>query len=181
MTDYEFWSLVIQIVGFATVAFSLVFLALQTRQVVKQTQIIVYDSVASGMSALDGIFVASPEMIPYFYEGQPIARNDPNYYKAMAIAIALTDFLESCVVQRVHPRDTPWWDSYIDDQFALSPILCEYLEAKRHWYDPRVYAAFMAWKRRAGTTSPSSAAVGHAASTSAQASNAQLPSPPTRP
>lgn len=155
ITSYELWSLLIQAVGFMCVALSIVLLAGQTRQMVKQTRLSAYDSLASGEFAINNLFIQSPEMYPYFYEGMPITRDHPEYFKAVAVAIALADFLETtgAVVQKSNLLHYPWWNSYMEDQFASSPILCQFLEAKRHWYDPRVYQAMLRAKARTSVTS----------------------------
>jgi hypothetical protein len=142
---------VLQFIGTVLVVVSLVFIAYQTQQTAQQAELTAqqakltaqqaelqaYAAGSAQMSAIDNIFVEHPEVYPYFYEGKPIAQNDPEYNKVLTVAMAVTNFLETNL-----PRDgaapMPWWEKYISDQFAISPIMCEYLERRNAWFDPRL-------------------------------------------
>jgi hypothetical protein len=137
LTLYERWTLIIQVFGIILVVASLGFVAYQTRQTAELARRQAYEGGSGQMSAIDNIFVEHPELYPYFYDGKMIAKNDPEYFKVLTVAMAITNFLEGTL-----PRDgaepMPWWEKYMNDQFAISPIMCEYLEQRQNWFDPRL-------------------------------------------
>jgi hypothetical protein len=152
MTRYERWSLVIQVVGFGVAFLGLWFIFVGTSSASKQASLNAYEIAAGQMSAIDNIFVQYPELYPYFYEGRPLARDDPSYGRGRAVAMAVSNFLEA-TLPREGSSTLPWWDKYMEDQFALSPILCEYLESRHDWFDPRLIKA-MRQTRGRGRLSP---------------------------
>jgi hypothetical protein len=79
-----------------------------------------------------------PETYDYFYNGKepPLeANNVLNYATEM-----LVNYMEHVVAQREaipkHARDN--WDRFVEDTYARSPIVREYLTKFREWYDPRL-------------------------------------------
>ena len=151
LTRFERWTLIIQVIGTLLVVVSLGFIAYQTQQTAQLARRQAYEGGSGQMSAIDNIFVEHPEVYPYFYEGKAIATNDPEYNKVLTVAMAVTNFLEATL-----PRDgvdpMPWWETYMSDQFALSPIMCEYLERRNAWFDPRLVTIMR--KARDRTISP---------------------------
>ncbi len=111
--------------------------AQQLAQATEQARLQAYLTGASQMAAIDSIFVEHPEMYPYFYEGREIAHTDSNYKKALPIAMAMANYLETSL-PREGTKLPEWWERYMRDQFVLSPILCEYLERRQAWFDPRL-------------------------------------------
>ncbi len=136
-TKFEKWTLFIQSIGILLVLLSLVFIAYQTRQTAQLARRQAYEGGSGQMSAIDNIFVEHPELYPYFYEGKVIAQNDPEYVKVLTVAMAVTNFLEA-TLPREGASPMPWWEKYMSDQFASSPIMCEYLERRNDWFDPRL-------------------------------------------
>ena len=150
-TPFERWTLIIQVIGTVLVVVSLVVIAYQTQQTAQQAKLQAYEGGSGQMSAIDNIFVEHPEVYPYFYEGKAIAQNDPEYNKVLTVAMAVTNFLEANL-PREGADPMPWWEKYISDQFAISPILCEYLERRNAWFDPRLVTIMR--KARDRTNSP---------------------------
>jgi hypothetical protein len=150
-TTVEKWTLIIQVIGHLLVVISLGFIAFQTYQTAQQARRQAYAGGSSQMSAIDNIFVEHPEMYPYFYEGKVITQDDPEYFKVLAVAMAVTNYLETNL-----PRDgagpMPGWEKYTSDQFAISPIMCEYLERRHEWFDDRLVTIMR--KAKAQTNSP---------------------------
>ena len=87
--------------------------------------------------SINNLFITYPEFRPYFYSGKDIQESDPNYGRAISIAEAILDVFDIILIQKDHlPKvwDTPWWDNYVADSFANSPILCRHLELLDTWY-----------------------------------------------
>jgi hypothetical protein len=155
-TRYEQWTLTIQVVGIILVVASLGFVLYQTRQTAEIARRQAYEGGSGQMSAIDNIFVEHPELYPYFYDGKVITKNDPEYFKVLTVAMAITNFLEGTL-----PRDgaqpMPWWVKYMNDQFAISPIMCDYLEERQNWFDPRLVKIMKDAKNRSSSSLSSEA------------------------
>lgn len=150
-TTFERWTLIIQAIGTLLVVVSLIFIAYQTQQTAQLAKRQAYEGGSGQMAAIDNIFVEHPELYPYFYEGKVIAQNDPEYVKVLTVAMAVTNFLEA-TLPREGADPMPWWGKYMSDQFASSPIMCEYLERRNDWFDPRLVKIMREAKGR--TNSP---------------------------
>lgn len=106
LSKFEKLTLIIEVIGIGLVVVSLIFIARQNKQIAFQNEQIAYQNEqaaqlaerqayergSSQMSAIDNIFVEHPEMYPYFYEGKAIAQNDPEYFKVLTVAMAVTNF-----------------------------------------------------------------------------------------
>lgn len=144
MTLFELLTLITSTAGFITVIVSLAFLLRQTREMVKQTQFVAeslrsnaYGVIAEQVFEVDRIFVENPGLRPYFYSGQDISEDDPNYNKVVAVAEYLLDYFESALLQldlfpQVWPRSV--WEAYTVDSFMNSPILRRYWRSRQGWY-----------------------------------------------
>jgi hypothetical protein len=133
LSRFEIWSIIFQLAGVV----SLVFLGYQTKLAAVQIESNTEQSRSANMAAIDAIFIQNAAFYSYFYEGKVISRNDPNYPKVLTVAMAMTNYLEGSLSEYDNPS-MPGWKQYIDDQFALSPMLCEYLDARRAWFDPKL-------------------------------------------
>lgn len=112
----------------------------------------VYASSITHTLMVDQTFVNSPELRPYFYDGQDITVADPNYLRAVAVAELLLDHFQSVLA---YMEDFPkeWWPregwaEYIKDSFANSPLLCTYLESVKHWYSDELTAVWEEGQKR---------------------------------
>lgn len=138
LSHYELWSIVFHVLGVVSLAFifwQTKFVGEQTKLAARQIEANTAQSRSANMAAIDEIFVENAAFYPYFYEGTPIDRQDPAYARVLTIAMAMTNYLEGSLDQYDH---VPGWKQYIDDQFALSPILCDYLDFRRAWFDPKL-------------------------------------------
>ena len=52
--------------------------------------------------------------------------------------MAVTNFLEG-TLPRNGAESMSWWNKYMVDQYARSPILRDYLKAHQDWFDPRLF------------------------------------------
>ena len=93
---------------------------------------------------LNKIFINNPELWPYFELGEDISPNDKNYFKVVALATFHLDLIdsiwtESNYIERLQ-RDSSdeWksWDSWINELFEKSPIMCKRLKKVSSWYVP---------------------------------------------
>lgn len=147
MTTYERRSLFIDGLSAVLVVITLGFIAYQTQQATQLAKRQAYEGSSGQMSAIDNIFVEHPELYPYFYDGKAIAKSDPEYLKVLTVAMAVTNFLEATLPREGAPRIL-WWEEYMSDQFALSPIMCEYLEQRHRWFDDRLVTIMRAARDR---------------------------------
>jgi hypothetical protein len=82
------------------------------------------------MFAVDQVFIAEPELRPYFYSGKEIGQEDPRYDKVIAVADLMLDFFDFIVL---HPKDITGtfdpesWIPYIKATLASSPVLRRHL------------------------------------------------------
>jgi len=141
---YEMLSLVISIAGFVAVIVTLVILTRQTREMSTQTKYVAeslkssaYGNVTAQVLKVDELFIEHPELRPYFYSSTHINENDSAYNKAISTAELILDVFDSVLLQtnqfpQVWPHN--WWEEYVMDSFANSPILCEYLNVRKDWY-----------------------------------------------
>jgi len=144
MTTYETLSIIGQAlslccssIGFLTVIISIGILIAQTRELSAQTKYVgkslkagIFIGAEDRLTALDEIFVTYPEIRPYFYESKAIEPDDPNYQRVCAAAEFLLDYFDAILIQvKQFPETWPqgWWESFIEDTFAESPVLCNHL------------------------------------------------------
>jgi hypothetical protein len=148
MTQYECYSLIISVAGFAAVIVSLVFLIRQTREMTKQSRSIAvslkdnaFESMKSLVIKIDEIFLEYPELRPYFYGGKVFKETDEVlFHKVSTVAETILDIFLS-IIQRRKNFSNIWYiwpqeelDNYFRFVFANSPFLCNYLEGKHDWY-----------------------------------------------
>ncbi|MHB8829366.1 MAG: hypothetical protein ACYC6Q_07550 [Syntrophales bacterium] len=112
------------------------------------------------------IFVDHPDLRPYFYDGKPITKDDPNFNAVMAVSEMYLDFLDSFQDNYVftlpgmatNGEFRLLWDRYFKDMFASSPALCAYAKEKQHWYstDFATYAPTEPRSMQQGTSNKAS-------------------------
>ncbi|MEU4568282.1 hypothetical protein [Micromonospora sp. NPDC023956] len=85
---------------------------------------------------LDKTFVEYPEMRPYFYEGKPVAVDDPNRQRVKAMAEMVLDAFEWIWLRRrsLNAEGEWGWRAYIIDTFSSSPALQQHYARSDSWY-----------------------------------------------
>lgn len=91
---------------------------------------------------LSGMFIDHPELRPYFYDGVPISKNDPNYNKVMSYAELYLNFIDDLGDDYVYAlkgmeengKYRRYWDRTFKDTFAMSPALQAYAKEEQAWY-----------------------------------------------
>jgi predicted PurR-regulated permease PerM len=152
VTIHEFISLCISFLYFVIVVITLIVLIYQNKIISTQTNYAlqsvegsIYSNITTQSLAEDQIFVNSPELRPYFYEGKLLEQGDPLKHKVHATSEYLLDFFDSLESQlKKYPNlwihEKREWEANIIDQFAWSPELCRYLDATKDWYSTELYA-----------------------------------------
>ena len=144
MTLYEKISLLVSVLGFLAVFVTFIVLTRQTKEMAKQSQYVaealrvsIYQGSDDRSIAVDQIFVSHPELRPYFYLGQDIDENNPDYPRVIAVADLILDFFDSVLLQPQYFPATfvcKSWEPVIIDIFANSPILCRHLQSIKDWH-----------------------------------------------
>lgn len=134
MSLYEKLSLIVAVLGFATVVASILFLR-------KSVQCDTYASVTSNLTITKQIFIEHPKFRKYFYLRAEIAEDNDNedYQTVLSIAEHLLDFFDGILLLKSPLWPPPLWSNYIRDSFDHSPILCKYLEGNQHWYTKTLF------------------------------------------
>jgi len=107
-----------------------------------------YSTILVQTLEMDKVFLANPELRPYFYEGQNVSdvkKDTKAYQKIMTIAEYQLDYFELVGAQLDYiPEDKDTkeeqevWGQYFADSFAKSPVLCKRLKADPGWYMDRL-------------------------------------------
>jgi hypothetical protein len=136
-TTYEsttLWLAILQVLisglGFVVVAWTLRVLV---RQIDGQSSA----GVATRQLEFDKVILAHPCLYKYFYHGQDIASDDPEYTRVMAAAQLLANYFDGYFQQEGMYRQM-WpdskWKSYIHDHVTKSPALRRYVVANSTWF-----------------------------------------------
>ena len=86
--------------------------------------------------------VEHPEVMPYFFDGMPIKRDDKKFNLVMAIADLHLDFIDGfdnkyiTALDGMGPKGEYWilWENYFVDSFSNSPALCMRYDQLKRWY-----------------------------------------------
>lgn len=144
MTPYETLSLIFSIAGSIGVVVSLWLLYRQTsifrRQLVESQS----RSITDYSLEISRLFLAHPDLRPYFFGGKIIAEDHPDYLRAESLAEVILDILWTMMTQasRIDSREFSMkdgreaWNAYVDGFFAGSPILVTFLTKRGDWYGP---------------------------------------------
>jgi hypothetical protein len=142
LTLYELIHLILSVFGLI----SLIIIYAQTRAIATQTEhsaaslrSTAYKAITDQEMEIDKLFIEHPKLRPYFYSGQKINEDNPDFAQAEAIAEYELDFFDSAQHQLEYIAvtkdiDMAEWNAYFDDSFRNSPILCARLNKIRTWY-----------------------------------------------
>lgn len=147
-----FLTLVATIIGFIVLIKSFRTSTRQTEILAEQTKLLsesfkanVFQLNDNQMFKIDEIFVISPELRKFFYNGARVEKGDKDYEKAVSIAFYLLDFFAMVLIQKEqHGSLVPlgWYDEWMNDVFKNSPIVCDCLKERKNWY-PNELIEFM--------------------------------------
>jgi hypothetical protein len=124
--------LFVSVLGFVVVAWTL-------RVLVRSIDAQSSAGVAARQLEFDKVILAHPCVYKYFYEGQDIARDNPEYTRVMAATQLLANYFDGYFQQEGLYRQM-WpdkeWTSYIQDYVAKSLVLRRYVVEKSRWFAP---------------------------------------------
>lgn len=132
----------VQVITMVVALAALIFTGIQTRISSRAVAAQTLQNLTQEVIEISKIMVEYPELRPYFYEGEPITRDDPNYSRVMAVAEMYLDFLESFQDDYVRSLNGmgeggevwDYWENYFKDMFATSPTICLLSIETQHWY-----------------------------------------------
>lgn len=133
-------------IGLVLVAWSLVYLARQTRVLAQQGQLeaeIAANTLVNDLMRwnfdIEAVFLGRPELRPYFYDGKlPRDATDPDRQEIMTLAFMYADFLNTAVASAhrlsAHVAELPQWGEYADTLLKGSPALGTALQDNPRWW-----------------------------------------------
>lgn len=137
MTRFERLTLATTAVALAVTVGGFVVVYFQLRNANEALSGGVNASVSTWTFEIDKAFLEHPELRPYFYGGQDIAPDDPNFHKAEAMAEFLLDSFDSIESFKGDiPAGIPHegWVNWIYDCYGNSPLLRRYAAKQSRWY-----------------------------------------------
>ncbi|WP_413757200.1 hypothetical protein [Streptomyces sp. MMBL 11-3] len=129
--------------GLVGLVVSLVFLALQTRAVLRQvlssnnlagTRVL--DPTIAGLREIHFKMLDYPGMRSYFYEGAPVPTDDSDRERVMTFAEMMADVLGGGLqaLERIPESDNDEWVSYCRFVLDQSPAVLSLVEAHPGWW-----------------------------------------------
>jgi len=142
MTSYEALTLLISLAGSIGVVISLWLLYRQTGIFNRQLMLGLSQSITDYSLEISRLFLQHPDLRPYFFSGQIIQENHPDYLRAEAVAEVMLDLFWTAMSQARNIQGSEFasdearaqWRAYIGDCFASSPILTSFLTRRKDWY-----------------------------------------------
>jgi hypothetical protein len=148
MTLYETISTLASVASSLAILASLYLVVRQTKLLSDQTEYLaksISDNLVQSMNEqsheIGRLFVAYPELRPYFYEKQSITPEHEHYHRAFAVAELMLDIFWTMSLQSRNmlrsshrPGDGDGWAAYVSDCFDQGPILVEVLKLREAWY-----------------------------------------------
>jgi hypothetical protein len=139
VTTYEATTLFLTSVQLFVSGLGFVVVAWTLRVLVRSIDAQSSAGVATRQLEFDKVILAHPCLYKYFYEGQDIVRDDPEYTQVMAATQLLANYFDGYFQQEGMYRQM-WpdkeWKSYIQDYVAKSLVLRRYVVEKSRWFAP---------------------------------------------
>ena len=139
MTRYENYAVLIAGIQLLVSGLGFVVVAWSLRVLVKTLDAQSSAGVALRQLEFDKTILAYPALHRYFYQGDELNRDDPEYARAMAAAQLLANYFDGYFRQRGMYRQM-WpdeqWIPYIQDHIRKSPVLRRYVNANPAWFSP---------------------------------------------
>jgi hypothetical protein len=143
MTSYELATVVLGLLQVSISGLGFVVVAWTLRVLVRQIDGQSSAGVAARQLEFDKVMLVHPGLYPYFYQGQGITLDDPEYTRVMAAAQLLANYFDGYFQQAGMYRQM-WpdskWTSYIQDHVMNSPALRCYVVAHSSWFAPEFVA-----------------------------------------
>lgn len=130
------------------------YLTEQTRHSSTATIAAMYKEIAIQMIEIDKLFVAEPQLRPYFYDNLPISDTTDNVEKQKVYSVAETflDFFDLIITsqeithqyhtEKSFERHLLEWRTYIASVYRTSPTLRDTVAEHEDWYLPVMIEIF---------------------------------------
>ena len=96
--------------------------------------------VATRQLEFDKTILEHPTLYKYFYQGQDLGPDDPEFARVMAATQLLANYFDGFFQQQGMYRQM-WpdslWTNYIRDHVAKSPVLRRYVTENSGWFSPQ--------------------------------------------
>lgn len=139
--DWDAVGAVSTAVGALAAGLGLLVLACSIYQVGRSFRASVISQVYGELHHAHHTFIENPGLRPYFFHGKSIYPKDDCYLKARSVAEMYMDIFEQIFIMRPYaPRKLrPFFDAYVREMLAASPVLLEYLtENQKLIYPPKL-------------------------------------------
>lgn len=141
---------VVGAIGALATAISVIYLALQTGEARKASDLAnrlaalaAFDRLTDLALQADSFFIERPELRKYFYSGEDHRSADRvDQERITAVAEFMSDFMENALVHEDFLKDLTIssWRAYYYSLVRESPAIREFLHTNGDWYDPSVKA-----------------------------------------
>jgi len=135
--SYELYAVLLAVVQLLVSSLGFVVVAWSLRVLIKTLDAQSSAGVAARQLEFDKTILTYPVLYRYFYEGYELARDDPEYARAMAAAQLLANYFDGYFRQQGMYRQM-WsdeqWKGYIQDHISKSSLLRSYVIANPAWF-----------------------------------------------
>ena len=139
MIPYEATTAVVPILQLFVSALGFIVVVWTLRVLVRSIDAQSSAGVATRQLEFDKVVLDNPYLYKYFYQGQDIPSDDPEYDRVMAATQLLANYFDGYFQQQGKYRQM-WpdrsWKSYIRDHTTRSPVLRRYVLANSRWFSP---------------------------------------------
>jgi hypothetical protein len=137
VTIYERYAFLLAVLQLLVSALGFIVVAWTLRVLVRSIDAQSSAGVAARQLEFDKVILTYPVLYKYFYQGQDLNSDDPEYAQAMAATQLLANYFDGYFQQRgmyrqMWPDDK--WESYIQDHVKKSPVLRSYVNDNQLWF-----------------------------------------------
>ena len=139
MTSYERSAVLLAVIQLLVSGLGFIVVAWSLRVLIKSLDAQSSAAIAARQLAFDQIILTYPALYRYFYEGDEVARDDPEYARVMAASQLLANYFDGYFRQEGMYRQM-WpdeqWRGYVRDHIDRSPGLRRYVTDNPAWFSP---------------------------------------------
>ena len=139
MTSYERYAVILAVVQLFVSGLGFIVVTWSLSVLIKTLDAQSSAGVAARQLEFDRTILTYPVLYKYFYEGYELARDDPEYARAIAAAQLLANYFDGYFRQQGMYRQM-WpdeqWKRYIQDHISKSSVLRNYVDANPAWFSP---------------------------------------------
>jgi hypothetical protein len=139
VTSYELYAVLLAVMQLLVSGLGFIVVAWSLRVLIKTLDAQSSAAIATRQLEFDKTILSYPVLHRYFYEGHELARDDPEYARAMAATQLLANYFDGYFRQQGMYRQM-WpdeqWKGYIRDHISKSSVLRRYVKANPAWFSP---------------------------------------------